>query len=120
MRRSQQGLSHSLKVLCGLVLTVAVLIVALLLVRQRYVLSSVRLDAEIEKDIPPGSSKTQVIHFVQAEHPVAYDDMGLQIKARLSGLAENMIYKKDVILTFDFDSDGRLLSHTRNEYFTFF
>jgi hypothetical protein len=38
---------------------------------------------------------------------------------RLSGLAENMIYRKDVILIFEFDSQDRLVSHSAKSYFTF-
>ena len=46
------------------------------------------------------------------------DDLGLQVKTRLSGLAENMIYRKDVVLIFD--SDGELISYSEKVYLTFF
>jgi hypothetical protein len=84
------------------------------------VISSAKLDAAIKRELPPGSPKAQVINFMQARHPVAYDDLGSQVKARLSGRAENLIYRKDVILTFEFDSDGRLSSYDKKEYLTFF
>jgi hypothetical protein len=59
------------------------------------------------------------LSFVQARHPVAFDDVGSQVKARLSGLAENMIYRKDVVITFEFSREGKLLSYSTKEYLTF-
>lgn len=98
------------KLLRWLLLTAAVLVITFLLVSHHYVLSSAKLDAAIKRELPPGSSKAQVLNFVHARGPVAYDDMAFQVEARLSSLAENMIYRKDVILTFEFDSEGRLSS----------
>ncbi len=95
-------------------------VVATILIGQHYVLNSAKLDEAIRRDIPPGSPKAEVIKFVQERHPVAYDDFGSEVKARLSGRAKNMSYHKDVILTFEFDSDGKLLSYTRKEFLTFF
>jgi hypothetical protein len=69
-------------------------VVALVLLGQHYVLSSAKLDEAIKAEIPPGSAKARVVTFIQARHPVAYDDIGSQIKTRLSGLAENMIYRR--------------------------
>jgi hypothetical protein len=60
-----------------------------------------------------------VVTFIQTRHPVAYDDMGPQLIARLQGLAENMVYRKDIVITFDFSPDGKLLSYSRKEYLTF-
>jgi len=94
-------------------------LVALVLLRQHYVLSSVKLDEAIKAEVPVGSSKAQVVNFIQIRHPVAYDDMGIQIKARLQGLAENMIYRKDIVITFEFSSDGKLLSYSTKEFLTF-
>ena len=85
-----------------------------------YILSSVILDDAIKHEIPTGSSKTQVLTFIRARKPVVYDDLGDEVKARFSGLAENRIYHKDIILTFKFDAVGRLLSYNMQEYFTFF
>jgi hypothetical protein len=48
------------------------------------------------------------------------DDLGSQVKTRLSGLAENMIYRKDVVLIFDFDSNGQLISDSEKVYLAFF
>lgn len=102
-----------------MLLALLVLAGAFLIARQHYVLSSVQLDDAIRKALPPGSSKTDVVNFVGARHPLFYEDNGMQVKARLSGLAENMIYKKDIVLTFEFDSDGRLASHSMKVYLTF-
>ena len=94
-------------------------VVALVLLGQHYVLNSAKLDEAIKAEIPPGSAKARVVTFIQSRHPVACDDMGLQIKARLSGLAENMVYRKDIVITFEFSSDGKLKSYATKEYLTF-
>jgi hypothetical protein len=31
-----------------------------------------------------------------------------------------MIYRKDIVLIFEFDSDGKLTSYSKKEYLTFF
>jgi len=51
---------------------------------------------------------------------VFWDDLGSRVETRLSGLAENMIYRKDMVLIFDFDSDGKLISYSKKVYLTFF
>ena len=33
---------------------------------------------------------------------------------------ENLIYRKDMVLIFAFDSDGKLISYSRKVYLTFF
>src|SRR6266850_1651285 len=98
------------KLLRWILPTAAVLVVTFLFVSHHYVLGSAKQDAAIKRELPSGSSKSQVVIFVQARHPAAYDDAGSQVKTRLSGLAESMIYHKDVILTFEFDSKGKLSS----------
>lgn len=108
------------KWLIWLLLTFAVLAVIALIVGQHYVLNSKTLDEAIRKDLPPGSTKAQIVQFIQSKHPVAYEEMGAEVRARLSGLAENMVYRKDVILTFEIGADGRLSSWSKKEYLTFF
>ena len=100
--------------------TVAFLVVIALAIGQHYVLSSTKLDEAIRKELPPGSTKTQISQFIQSKHPVAYEENGTEVRARLSGLAENMIYRKDVVLTFEVGTDGRLSSWSKKEYLTFF
>jgi hypothetical protein len=94
-------------------------VLALVLLRQHYVLSSSKLDEAIKAEVPVGSSKARVVTFIQTRHAVAYDDLGIQVKARLQGLAENMIYRKDIVITFEFSPDGKLLSYSTKESFTF-
>jgi hypothetical protein len=91
-----------------------------LIVRHQGVLDSQELESAIEKQIPPGTSKSDVLDFIKKRHPQFYDDYGTEVKARLSGLAGNMIYKKDIVLSFEFDSNGRLLAHSTRESMTFF
>jgi hypothetical protein len=86
----------------------------------RFVLNSRKLKQGIERNAPSGSSKAQVMGFMKAQRPVALDDLGSQVKVRLSGQSENLIYRKDVVLTFDFDTSGRLVSYSAQEYLTFF
>jgi hypothetical protein len=98
---------------------VGAIAVALFLLGQYYVLNSAELNTEIKTEIPLETSKGQVVAFIQRRHPAVYDDMGTQVKARLQGLSENMVYRKDVVLTFDFSPEGKLLSFSTREYLTF-
>jgi hypothetical protein len=98
----------------------AVLVLTIISIGEHYVLDSTKLEETIKRQLPSGSPKAQVIQFVQDRHPVAYDDLGSEVKARLSGLAKNLIYRKDVILTFEIGTDGRLSSWSKKEYLTFF
>ena len=100
-------------------LTVALLVVAFLLVRQHSVRNSEQLERAISNELPLGSSEAQVVAFIEKRHPLFCDDLGSEIKTRLSGLARNMIYRKDVILMFEFDPAGELLFHSKKEYLTF-
>jgi hypothetical protein len=86
---------------------------------QHYVLSSTKLDQAIRTEVPAGTPKPLVVKFIQARHPVAYDDLGTQLKARLQGRAENMVYRKDTVVTFDFSLDGKLLKYSTKEYLSF-
>jgi hypothetical protein len=94
-------------------------VVALVLLGEHYVLNSAKLDKAIKTEVPLGTPKARVVAFIQIRHPVAYDDTGVQLKARLQGLAENLVYRKDIVVTFDFSADGRLLSYSTGEYLTF-
>jgi hypothetical protein len=84
------------------------------------VINSRELEAAIRKKIPPSSSKAQVIEFIRSRHPVFCDDLGAKVETRISGLADNMIYGKDIVLIFQFDSNGKLLSYSKQETMTFF
>jgi hypothetical protein len=95
------------------------IVIAFVLLSEHYVLNSAKLDTAIKTEIPVGTPKARVVAFIQARHPVAYDDMGSQLKARLQGLAENLVYRKDIVITFDFSADGKLLSYSAKEYLTF-
>jgi hypothetical protein len=95
------------------------LVVAFLLVRQHFVLDSEKLEYAISNELPPGSSKAQVVDFIKKRHPLFCDDLGSQVTARLSGRAGNMIYGKDVIVIFEFDSTGRLICHSMKVYLSF-
>ncbi len=108
------------KLLWWVSVTLAVVVVTFLLARHRYVLSSVQLEEAIMREIPPGSSKAQVVDFIQKRRPLFCDDLGSRVETRLSGLAENMIYKKDIILVFQFDAGGKLVSYSKKEFLTFF
>lgn len=103
-----------------ILLAIAIVLLVLLIVRHHYVINSAELDAAIRTELPVGSSKMQVIEFIQSRHPMFCDDLGSSVKARLSGLAVNMIYGKEVVLTFRFDSKGRLMSYSKQETLTFF
>jgi hypothetical protein len=106
-------------VLGGAIAIVAVVLLVLAL-SSLYVLDSQKLEAAIKKDLPPGTPKAQVIQFIKARKPLFWDDLGTHVKARMSGLAANLIYRKDIVLDCKFDPDGRLLACSKNEYLTFF
>jgi hypothetical protein len=90
-----------------------------LAVRNHYVLDSRKLDAAIKAELPPGTPKTQVIKFIQEWKPQFCDDPGTHVKARIAGRAGNLIYRKDVILDFEFDPSGRMLSYSEKVYLSF-
>jgi len=107
------------KPLFWLIVTTGFLVVTFLQVKQHYVLDSEKLESAITHELPLGSSKVQVVDFIQKRHPLVWDDLGSVVKARLSGRAGNIIYRRDVVLIFEFDSAGRLLSYTSKEYLSF-
>ena len=88
-------------------------------VRHQYVLDSEDLAKAISKELPVGTPEAVVVNFIQKRHPMFCDDLGSRVATRLSGLAENMTYRKDIVLIFDFDSDGKLISYSKNVYLTF-
>jgi len=59
-----------------------------------------------------------VIQFVQEKKPLFYDDLGAHLTTRLTGPAENLIFRRDIILDFEFDANGKLLSFSQKEYLT--
>jgi hypothetical protein len=101
------------------VLAIVLVLVLGFMVRSHYVLDSRRLDAAIKTELPPGTPKAQVIQFIQARKPMFWDDEGAHVKARMTGRAGNLVYRKDIVLDFEFDSSGRLLTFSKKEYLTF-
>ena len=101
------------------VLGIAATLILGLVVRSHYVLDSQKLDAAIKTELPPGTLKAQVIQFIQAGKPLFCDDLGRHEKARITGRAGNLIYRKDIVLDFEFDASGRLLTFSKKEYLTF-
>jgi hypothetical protein len=101
-------------------LLVIVLVMSLgLVVRSNYVLDSQKLEAAIKAELPHGTPRANVIQFIQARKPRAWDDLGAHVKARMTGRAGNLIYRKDIVLDFEFDTSGKLLSYSKKEYLTF-
>lgn len=94
-------------------------LVGLILLGRHYVLNSAELDEAIKEELPIGSAKPLVVAFIQKRNPIAFDDLGTELKARLQGLAENMVYRKDIVITFEFSPDSKLLSYSTKEYLTF-
>src|SRR5580704_7699612 len=88
-------------------------------VRNHYILDSNKLDAAIKAELPPVTAKPQVIKFIQEWKPQFCDDLGTHVKARIAGRAGNLIYRKDVILDFEFDTSGRMLSYSEKVYLSF-
>jgi|SRR5271169_1114013 len=101
------------------ILAVVLILILGLMVRSHYVLDSRMLYAAIKAELPPGTPKAQVIQFIQARKPLFWDDQGTHIKARITGRAGNLIYRKDVVLDFEFDASGRLLTCSNKEYLSF-
>jgi hypothetical protein len=101
------------------VLAIATVLVLGSLTYRHYVLDTQKLDAAIKAELPPGTPKAQVIQFIQARKPQVWDDLGAHVKARITGRAANLIYRKDIVLDFEFDTSGRLLSFSKKVYLTF-
>lgn len=83
------------KLLAGSIITVCAIIFMTLVLSSLYVLDSQKLGAAIKKDLPPGTPKIKVIQFIQARKPLFWNDLGTHVKARISGLADNFIYRKE-------------------------
>jgi hypothetical protein len=102
----------------GVVALVAILVLWLV-VRSHYLLDPRKLDAAIKMALPPATPKAQVIQFLQARKPLFWDDEGAHVKARMTGRGGNPIYRKDIVVDFEFDPSGRLLSCSKKEYLGF-
>jgi hypothetical protein len=100
-------------------LSAVVAVVLALVVRNHYVLDSNKLDAAIKAELLPGTPKSQVVKFIQEWKPQFCEDLGTHVKARIAGRAGNLIYRKDVTLDFEFDSNGRMLSYSEKVYLSF-
>jgi len=108
------------RIVIVLIIVVVIATVSLVLIRHGRVINSQELETAINTQLPVGTPKASVIAFIEKQHPLIYDDLGQEIKARISGLAGNMVYTKDVVLSFKFDENGRLVSHSKSETMTFF
>jgi len=101
-------------------LVVGILLVASVFwIDEQLELNPDRLEGAIAKEIPPGTPKSEVLIFVRAHKPVAFDDLGAHVKCRLTGRALNLVYRRDVVITFEFSPDGKLLSHSMTVFQTF-
>jgi hypothetical protein len=80
-------LRHALSVLFVLILVFAA--------RNRYVLDSRKLHTDVISQLLPGTPQRRVIRFIQVRKPLFWDDEGTHVRARLSGRAGNLIYRKD-------------------------
>jgi hypothetical protein len=87
--------------------------------RNHYVLDSQKLDTAITTELPLGTPKARVIQFIRARKPMFWDDLGTHVETRMTRRAGNLVYRKDIILDFEFDASGRLLSFSKKEYLTF-
>ena len=102
-----------------ILIVTGIVVVTLVLLGQHFVFSSVNLDRAIKTEIPLGTPKARVVTFIQRRHPVAYDDMGAQLKVRIQELPENMVCRRDFVITFEFSPDGKLLSYSTKVHLTF-
>jgi hypothetical protein len=101
-----------------ILIVTGIVVVTLVLLGQHFVFSSANLDRAIKTEIPLGTPKAQVVTFIEKRHPVSYDDIGAQLKARLQELPENTVFRRDFVLTFEFSPDGKLLSYSTKVYLT--
>jgi hypothetical protein len=96
-----------------------IVVVTLVLLGQHFLFSTASLDRTIKTEIPLGTPKARVVTFIQRRHPVAYDDTKAQLKARLQELPENTVLRRDIVITFEFSPDGKLLSYSTKVYLIF-
>ena len=61
------------------------------------------------KDFPTGHGRK----------PLYWEDQGAHVWARMTGRAGNLIYRKDIVLDFEFDPSRRLLTFSKKVYLTF-
>jgi hypothetical protein len=108
-----------MKTILRYVLPVLFVLILVFAVRNQYVLDSRKLHTDVINQLLPGTPKRQVIRFIQRRKPLFCDDEGAHVRARLSGRAGNLIYRKDIVLDFEFDANGNLLKCAETEFLSF-
>jgi len=101
------------------VVAIALVLVLGALVYRHYVLDSQKLDADIKAELPLGTPKAVVIQFIHARKPLYWGNEGAHVWARFVGRAPNLVYRRDIVVDFEFDASGRLLSFSKRVYLTF-
>lgn len=94
------------------IVVTGILAVTLVLLGRHFLLDSASLDRAIKTEIPVGAPKDRVVKFIEKRHPVAYDDTGAQLIARLRELPESAVCRRDFVITFAFSPDGKLVSYS--------
>lgn len=70
------------------------------------------LDAEFSANVPPGSTKENVMVFLTSRGIAAYEDRRARIvTASLTGIEKGLLTRAGVYMTFHFDEAGRLTTH---------
>jgi hypothetical protein len=117
--KQEKRLTHRKKILIGSVAAVLVLVSAVYVHGIRRV-DPQALDKLIGQELPPGSSETKVIAFLDSkgishsEYVPEYRRIEAQVGRSRVGLVGGRI-----IIKFYFDSGRRLMSHTLDEFLDF-
>ncbi len=71
-----------------------------------------KLDAEFTRNVPPRSTKADVIAFLRSHRIEYYELPEKSLGGRIPDAQKTFLTKSGVYMTFQFDNAGRLQSHT--------
>lgn len=71
----------------------------------------------LNRELPPGSSKSRVIEFLKSQR-WTYSDGGATVRAMFRDVSQGISARTDIQMRFYFDSDGKLTSYEIQDLLT--
>ena len=76
-----------------------------------------QIDDLLNRELPPGTSKTEVIQFLD-HHGWPHSEQNRSVQSTVRDSSHNFLIRTDIQIRFDFDSDHKLLRHVQKELYT--
>jgi hypothetical protein len=71
----------------------------------------------LNRELPPGSSRSRVIEFLKSQR-WTYSDEGATVRAMFRDASQSISVRTDIQMRFYFDSDGKLTSYEIQDLLT--